>query len=155
MPVPDTPLAAAPPADTPASLGRTRFVSQLEVRPDDIDMFQHVHSSRYLDYVLAARFDQMARCYGMAMEEFLKLGLAWFQRSAHVEFKRPLRLGDRFQVTTWIEEMRRDTVRVEFEIRRADTSKIACDGHCHYTLVNIATGRAEPIPDWIAQRYAV
>jgi len=139
-------------------LGRTRFTSELEVRPDDIDMFQHVHSSRYLDYVLAARFDQMARCYGMAMEEFLKLGLAWFQRSAHIEFKRPLRLGDRFAVTTWIEELQRDTVRVDFEIRRRDatpTQKLCCDGHCHYTLVNVATGRAEPIPDWIASKYGI
>lgn len=118
-------------------------------------MFQHVHSSRYLDYVLAARFDQMARCYGMGMEEFLKLGLAWFQRSAHLEFKRPLRLGDRFTVTTWVEDLNRDTVRVDFEIRRADNQKISCDGHCHYTLVNFATGRGEPIPEAIAAKYAV
>ncbi len=140
---------------TGTPLGRTRFVSEMPVRPDDIDMFQHVHSSRYLDYVLAARFDQMARCYGMAMEEFLKLGLAWFQRSAHFEFKRPLRLTDRFTVTTWIQEMDRDSVRVEFEIRKAANNKVCCDGHCHYTLVNVATGRASPIPDWIAARYAI
>jgi len=127
----------------------------MHVRPDDIDMFQHVHSSRYLDYVLAARFDQMARCYRMAMDEFLKLGLAWFQRSAHIEFKRPLRLGDAFSVTTWIQAMDRDTVRVEFQIHRADTKKLCSDGHCEYTLVNVATGRAQSIPTWIAQRYAV
>ena len=148
----------SPAAPAPRALGRTRFTTDLEVRPDDIDMFQHVHSSRYLDYVLAARFDQMARCYGMAMEEFLKIGLAWFQRSAHIEYKRPLRLGDRFTVTTWIEEMQRDTVRVDFEIRRHEanqTTKLACDGHCHYTLVNVATGRAEPIPDWIAVKYGI
>ena len=149
---------SSPAAPHPVSLGRTRFATDLDVRPDDIDMFQHVHSSRYLDYVLAARFDQMARCYGMAMEEFLRIGLAWYQRSAHIEYKRPLRLGDRFTVTTWIEEMQSDTVRVDFEIRRHEanqTTKLACDGHCHYTLVNVATNRAEPIPDWIASKYAV
>lgn len=151
----------APENTTPAAgpagptLGRTHFISEMQVRPDDIDMFQHVHSSRYLDYVLAARFEQMARCYGMAMEEFLKLGLAWFQRSAHIEFKRPLRLGERFTVTTWIDDIERDTVRVQFEIRRAENEKICTDGHCHYTLVNVATGRAEVIPDWIATRYAI
>lgn len=149
----ETPVT--PDDGTPTRLGKTHFVSEMQVRPDDIDMFQHVHSSRYLDYVLTARFDQMARCYGMAMEEFLKLGLAWFQRSAHVEFKRPLRLGERFTVTTWIQEMEKDTVRVEFEIRRAENQKVCCDGHCHYTLVNVATGRAETIPSWIATRYAV
>lgn len=149
-------MAAPPIPASPRTLGRTRFTSELQVRPDDIDMFQHVHSSRYLDYVLTARFDQMARCYGMGMGEFLKLGLGWYQRSAHLEFKRPLRLGDRFTVTTWIESIDSDTVRVDFEIRRAEAGqKLCCGGHCHYTLVTVATGRAEPIPDWIADKYAV
>ena len=40
----------------------SRFETELQVRPDDIDMNQHVHNSRYFDYVLAARYDQMARC---------------------------------------------------------------------------------------------
>jgi acyl-CoA thioester hydrolase/thioesterase-3 len=135
--------------------GRTRFTTELSVRPDDIDMFQHVHGSRYLDYVLAARFDQMERCYGMSMAEFLRQGLAWFQRSAHIEFKRPLRLADAFEVITWIESMDTDTVRVDFEIRRADNRKICADGHCHYTLVNVATGRAEVIPEVVARHYAI
>lgn len=159
MTAPGTPSPdPAPAAGGAPTLGRTRFTTDLDVRPDDIDMFQHVHSSRYLDYVLAARFDQMARCYGMAMEEFLRIGLAWYQRSAHIEYKRSLRLGDRFTVTTWIEEMDRDTVRVDFQIRRREetgATKLCCDGHCHYTLVNVATGRAEPIPDWIAMKYGV
>ncbi len=49
----------------------------MAVRPDDIDMNQHVHNSRYFDYVLAARYDQMSRCYKMSMEEFLKAGFGW------------------------------------------------------------------------------
>ncbi|HND56276.1 MAG TPA: thioesterase family protein [Pirellulaceae bacterium] len=144
-----------PTPEAPLTLGRSRFVTELQVRPDDLDLFQHVHSSRYLDYVLAARFEQMATGYGMSMQEFFKLGLAWYQRAAHIEYKRPLRLGDRFSVTTWIEAMTRDTVEVHFEIRRQDNGKISCDGNCHYTLVSLATGRAEPIPDWIARKYAV
>ena len=48
-----------------------RFETEHVVRPDDIDMFQHVHSSRYLDYVLAARYEQMAPCYGMPWEDFI------------------------------------------------------------------------------------
>ena len=39
------------------------FESELTVRPDDIDMNNHVHNSKYLDYVLAARYDQMGRCF--------------------------------------------------------------------------------------------
>lgn len=133
----------------------TKFETALQVRPDDIDMFEHVHASRYLDYVLAARYDQMARCYQMSMEAFLQLGLGWYQRVAHLEFKRPLRLGDRFIVRTWVEEFCKDGVKIGFEILKDSAGKVCCDGWCHYTLVNLQTGRAEPIPDWIGQKYSV
>ncbi len=64
------------PAPTPPTLLRSKFESEMQVRPDDIDMNRHVHNSRYFDYVLAARYDQMARCYGMPMEEFLRTASA-------------------------------------------------------------------------------
>lgn len=147
-------------SDSPASSvsivpGRTRFVTEMTVRPDDIDMHQHVHASRYFDYLLAARYDQMARCYGMPMEAFLERGLGWFTRTSHFEYKRPLRLGERFTVTTWIEEFHRDGVRVRFEMHRADPRKLACQGWCDFTLVELETGRARAIPQDIARIYAV
>src|SRR2546423_5307566 len=96
-------------AKTP--LGRSRFETEVQVRPDDIDMNQHVHGSRYFDYVLAARYDQMARCYKMSMEEFLSAGLGWFIKTAHLEYKRPLRLGDQLLIRTWVVEIARTDVK--------------------------------------------
>jgi acyl-CoA thioester hydrolase/thioesterase-3 len=136
-------------------LGRTRFESELQVRPDDLDMYAHVHGSRYIDYVLAARLDQMERCYGMGMAKFAELGLAWFIRTAHLDYKRPLLMGEWFIVRTWIEEMYTAGVRVGFELLKREKRKLACDGWFHYTLVSAKTGRAVPIPEDIARRYAV
>ena len=135
--------------------GRTRFETELQVRPDDIDMNQHVHASRYQDYVLAARYDQMSRCYGMAMEEFTKAGFGWFVKTAHVEYKLALALGDSFIVRTWVEEIVRTDVKVCFQILRKATGKLSCDGWFDYTMINLDTGRMETIPDWIAAKYAV
>ena len=136
-------------------LGRSRFESELAVRPDDIDMNQHVHNSRYFDYVLAARYDQMARCYGMPMEEFIKLGFGWVVRTAHVEYKRPLNLGDVMVVRTWIDELHRDGVKVHFEILKKPAGKMCASGYFDYTMVSIETGRAVTIPQWIAEKYAI
>ena len=137
------------------TLGRTKFETELQVRPDDMDMNAHVHGSRYFDYVLAARYDQMERCYGLSMEEFARHGLGWFIRTAHVDYKRPLRLGERFIVRTWIEEFQDDGVKVMFEIVKQANGKLACDGWFDYTMVSLKTGRAEKIPDWIAAKYAI
>lgn len=133
----------------------SQFESELLVRPDDIDMNQHVHNSRYFDYVLAARYDQMARCYKMSMEEFLKHGFGWVVRTAHVDFKRPLGMGDTAIIRTRVEEVLKDGVRVSFEIIRKATSKVACDGWFLYTMISVQTGRAEAIPAWIVEKYSV
>lgn len=136
-------------------LGRTKFETELQVRPDDIDMNQHVHGSRYFDYVLAARYDQMARCYKMSMDEFQKVGYGWFVRTAHVEYKRPLRMGETFVVRTWVDEIFKDGVRVQFQILRKSTGKLCSDGYFDYTMVGLETGRAETLPDWIVEKYAI
>ena len=133
----------------------TTFETEMQVRPDDMDMNQHVHSSRYLDYVLAARYDQMARCYQMPMEEFIQLGLGWYVRTAHVEYKRPLGLGEWFKVQTRVAEVFKDGVKVEFAILKQKTGKLVSDGWFHYTMVNLKTGRAEIIPDWIVTKYSI
>ena len=139
------------------TLGKTKFETTLQVRPDDIDMNQHVHGSRYMDYVLAARYEQMARCYQMSREDFLQASYGWFVGTAHLQYTRPLALGDRFIVRTWVEEISRSGVKVEFEIYRqvGERLKISCDGWFDYTMVNLKTGRAEVIPDWIAAKYSI
>ena len=136
-------------------ISKSRFTSELQVRPDDIDMNQHVHASKYFDYVLAARYDQMERCYRMGMEEFLARGLGWFVRSAHIEYKRPLKVAEWFTVTTWVAEIMRDSVRVDFEICRKANGKVTASGHCVYTLVDTQSGRAQSIPKDIQAKYSI
>jgi acyl-CoA thioester hydrolase/thioesterase-3 len=133
----------------------TRFETELQVRPDDIDMNQHVHNSRYFDYVLAARYDQMARCYKMSMEYFVKGGFGWVVKAAHLEYKRPLNLGDTIVVTTWVEEIRKNGVTVRFEIRKKSSGKLACDGSFDYTMIDLQTGRAAAIPAPVVEKYSV
>ena len=133
----------------------SKFETELAVRPDDIDLYQHVHSTRYLDYVLAARFDQMERCYGMSMQAFADRGLGWFMASATIHFKRPLGWGDRMTIRTWIEEINENGCRVAFEIDKLPNGKRVCDGHCTYTLVTLANGRATSLPEDVRAKYSI
>jgi len=133
----------------------SKFESVLQVRPDDIDMNQHVHNSRYFDYVLAARYDQMARCYGMSMEEFLEAGYSWVVETAHLEYKRPLNLGDAMIVRTSIQEILKQGVKVRFEILKEKNNKLCCAGYFDYKMIDVKTARAETIPKWIIEKYSV
>ena len=136
-------------------LNKSKFESILQVRPDDIDMNQHVHSSKYIDYVLAARFDQMNRCYKMPITEFTKHGYGWVVKNTFIEYKRALVLGDEILVRTYIDEMQKDGVKVNFEILKNDTMKISCTGYFNYTMIDLKTARAAIIPEWIIARYSI
>lgn len=133
----------------------SKFESELQVRPDDIDLYQHVHSSRYMDYVLAARFDQMERCYGMPMSEFQKLGYGWVVAAAQQNFRRPLVMGDRMIVRCWIEKFTLIGLRLNFEIDRKADGKRACDGWLDYVMISLESGRPARIPDSIRQKYSI
>jgi thioesterase-3 len=131
------------------------FISDFRVRPDDIDMFNHVHNSKYFDYVLAARYEQMERCYRMPMEEFVEQGLGWVVRTAHVHYKRPLILGDEFSVQTWIETIHEKGCRVSFEIRIKKTDKVASNGWFDYTMIELKSGAGVKISEEIIGRYSI
>ncbi|MCC8426960.1 thioesterase family protein [Mucilaginibacter sp. UR6-11] len=130
------------------------FQTEYRVRPDDIDMYRHVHNSKYFDYVLAARYDQMECCYGMAMEAFLNQGLGWVVRTVYMDYKRPLILGDYFIVTTSIESIDEKLCRIKFGVKNKASNKLCCDGWFDFVLITMADGRATKIPADVIAHYA-
>lgn len=136
-------------------LNTTIYQTELVVRPDDIDMFQHVHSSKYMDYVLAARYDQMNRCYNNPMSSYLEKGLGWVITSCTMNFKRALKLGDTMLVQTQLIEATDKMVKVNFFIKNKTSGKLCCDGHFDYAMIHIASGKAEPIPAWAMEKYTL
>ena len=133
----------------------SRFETELTVRPDDVDLYQHVHSTRYLDYVVAARFEQMDRCYGMPMRVFSERGLGWFMSAATMRFKRPLGMGEKMVVRCWIERFTETGCVLGFEIDKHANGKRVFDGHCDYTLVTLANGRATVLPEDVKAKYSI
>ena len=139
--------------DTPQQY--SSFISKFKVRPDDIDMFNHVHNSTYFDYVLAARYEQMETFYKMPMETFLRQGYGWVIRTAYVDYKRPLGLGDTFTVQTGIETINSKGCRVKFEIKISKTGKLACDGWFDYVMINISNGKSVKVSDEMIEKYSI
>lgn len=133
----------------------SQFTSEFKVRPDDIDMFNHVHNSTYFDYVLAARYEQMEENYNMSMEEFLNLGFGWVVRSAFVDYKRPMGLGDHFSVTTGIESINEKGCRVKFDIKIRKTGKIACDGWFDYVMIDLKNGKSVKVSEEMILKYSI
>ena len=83
------------------------------------------------------------------------MGLGWFVRTFHIDYKRPLSLGEWMIVTTWVDEIETESVKVNFEISKKANGKLATEGFGIYTLVNLKTGRAETIPEQVLAKYSI
>jgi acyl-CoA thioester hydrolase/thioesterase-3 len=132
-----------------------RFQTEIIVRPDDIDLNNHVHSTKYLDYFLAARFTQMRDCYTMPIEDFVARGLNWVANVFQIEYKRSLKLNDIAIVETGIGELNGAHVKVVFRILNKQTMKIAAEGYGIFTMINLESGRSVKIPDDIIEHYSL
>lgn len=130
------------------------FETEVTVRPDDIDMNNHVHYSRYLDYILMARYDQMQKDYKVAMDEFVKRGFSWVASEVNIQYKRPILLGDgTVRVRTQLEEFHGAKVLINFWIVKGERDKVAAQGTVSFTMVSIQSGRPTRVPDDIVAQY--
>ena len=131
------------------------FESELNVRPDDIDMFNHVHNSKYLDYVLAARYEQMDKFYGMSWEKFSAQGYGWVVAKVTINFKRSLKMGDKMIVKTGILEMNEKGSTVQFEIINKTAGKVASDGIFEYVMIDLKTQRSCKVNEEMIKAYSI
>lgn len=131
------------------------FTSEVIIRPDDIDLNDHVHFTKYLDFFLAARYEQMEQNYKISMEEFWHMRLNWVASSMQINYKRALKLGDIALVKTKVESFNRAQVTVNFWIHSKKSNKLTADGYGLFTLINIDNGRPAQIPTDIINRYSI
>lgn len=131
------------------------FESEITIRPDDIDMNNHVHNSRYLDFVLAARYEQMTNNYKMSMDKFHKLNFNWVVSSVHIEYKRALTLDDKILVRTKVDSINGAQSQVNFRIIKKDNEKIAAEGFIIYTMISLKSGKPVRIPEEIVKKYSI
>ncbi|AGF77511.1 putative thioesterase [Desulfocapsa sulfexigens DSM 10523] len=132
------------------------FETDITVRPDDIDMNNHVHYSRYLDYILMARYDQMKKDYKVAMEEFVARGFSWVATEVNIQYKRPILLQDGVvKVRTQLEEFHGARVMINFWIVKGEREKVAAQGNVSFTMITVKSGRPTRVPDDIAAQYQI
>ena len=132
------------------------FETEIIVRPDDIDMNNHVHNSKYLDYLLAARYDQMKKNYKVPMEEFLNRGYSWVASATNIHFKREIKLGDNVVVRTQLNSFEGAQVTINFWIIVIrEHEKIAAEGQAVYTLVSSKNGRPIRLPEDLLVKYTI
>ena len=131
------------------------FESEIAIRSDDIDLNNHVHNTKYIDYVLAARYDQMINEYKMSMKDFEELGYNWIVSITYIEYKRALNLDDKILVRTQMDSVNGAQCKVNFWIVKKENNKIAALGYLTYTMISLKSGRPVRVPEEIIKKYSI
>jgi len=75
--------------------------SSIQVRFHDCDPFNHLNNSRYIDYVFAARTDQLREHYQLNLYHIAReKGIGWVSVQTQISYLAPANLGEDLTIVT-------------------------------------------------------
>jgi acyl-CoA thioester hydrolase len=138
---------------TPWDFANPHIVT-VEVRPEDIDAYQHVNNAVYLSWLDRAAWSHSAML-GISLEECvrsLRRGMA--AHRTEIDYLRAAVLRDRVLVGTWITESDlKLRVQRRFQVRRAADGATLARARIDYVCINLDSGRAARMPEVFQHAY--
>jgi acyl-CoA thioester hydrolase len=134
----------------------TPHVVTLEVRPADIDAYEHVNNSVYLAWLDRAAWSHSA-ALGISLDECvntLRRGMA--AHRTEIDYLRAAVSGDQVLVGTWIAETdQKLRIQRRFQVRRAADGETLARARTDYVCINLDSGRAARMPDLFQRSYVI
>ncbi len=111
------------------------FKHKLFVRYFETDQMGVVYYSHYLVWFEAARTD-MLKTRGLSYKEFEKMGYFLPVAEAHCKYIVPAHYEEDIIVETWIEEIKRASVRISYNVVREEDGKCLAVGYTVHPCIN-------------------
>jgi acyl-CoA thioester hydrolase len=128
-----------------------RFSTVQRVRFGDLDAMQHMNNVEFLRFFETARiawFRHVVPDHTPTRREVFGFIFA----ECHIAYRAPAFFDE--DIRTWIRptELKRSSVRLEFEMRVESDGRLVADGYGVMVGYDYAEGRAQPIPDSFRER---
>jgi acyl-CoA thioester hydrolase len=105
-----------------------------------------VQPANYLRYMQEAAFDASAAA-GYDLARYQAMGSHWLIRETEIDYLRPLRYGDAFELRTWVADFRRVRSRRAYEFRLASSGIPVARASTDWVFLDTATERPASIPE--------
>jgi acyl-CoA thioester hydrolase len=129
------------------------FVKEFEAPASAIDMMGHVNNKEYVRWMEEVAIEH-STAQGWPMERYLQSGGAWYVRSHFIEYLRPVLLGGRITICTWVAAMdERTSPRRTLFVRREPRLQILARAETQWTFVDTKRGRSIPVPDEVRNSF--
>ncbi|MGZ3509419.1 MAG: acyl-CoA thioesterase [Vulcanimicrobiaceae bacterium] len=115
-------------------------ISRIRLR--DCDAFGHLHNSRFIDYFMEAREDQLRACYDLDLVEHArKTGQTWLVTNSQIRYFAPAAYGSQVQIVTRL--YAHDDARLHVEGRMYDSAQATLLAlfWCTFRAVQLPEGR--------------
>lgn len=131
--------APSPPLDPISPI----HVYRVEVGASAIDANGHANNVEFVRWMQEAAVSQ-ADAVGCTAAT-LVAGATWVVRSHHIEYSKPALLGDRIEVRTWVENVRRAFSLRKYEFVRHVDGTMLARGETDWVFIDSAAGRPRSI----------
>lgn len=125
-----------------------------EVRFSDLDLYKHVNSKHYIDFVSTSRLVFMKQRFDLSMEGLAEKGYGFYLTKSTVNYKRPIVGLQTVRTKSFVEEFIGNKIlKVRFDMMTEDESRLFADGYLEFTVVDLKTNRTASAPDWFQQYF--
>ena len=129
------------------------FSTLQRVRFGDLDAMQHMNNVEFMRFFETARIDWFVQ----ALPEHhpgRREAFGFIFAECHIRYRAPAFFND--EIRTWIRpvEMKRSSIRLEFEMRVESDDRLVADGWGALVGYDYGAGKAQPLPDDVRERIA-
>ena len=101
------------------------LTSQATVRFQDCDPYGHLYNSKYIDYFMNAREDQVLEHYDLDIYRQIKtVGLGWVVVQNQIAYLEPANLMERVRITSKIIQYTKRVLTVELQMLRETSDQL-------------------------------
>jgi thioesterase-3 len=122
--------------------------SKVKVRFQDCDPFNHLNNSKYIDYFINAREDQLINHYDLNIYEHVKkFGKGWVVFSSQISYFRPALLMEEVVIESQLVAFTNRVLKVEMKMWNADKTilkSVFWSEFTHFDLMKQKTASHSP-----------
>ncbi|HET8963291.1 MAG TPA: acyl-CoA thioesterase [Chitinophagales bacterium] len=130
--------------------------TEVLIRFSDCDPFNHLNNSKYIDYFLNAREDQLLQYYDLDLFAYSKTtGCAWVVGQHKIAYLKPAFTMEKVIIESTIVEWNTNNVLVEFKMWNSEKTKLKSLMWTYFHYYNLATQKSEIHPEEINAKFKV
>ncbi len=123
----------------------------IRVRYAETDQMGHAYYANYLVWFEQAR-TALFRSRGTTYKEVEAMGYKLPVVEAWAKYREEVKYDDLIHVRVWVEEIKRASIRINYEVINTTTGKIATEGYTWHVLVGTDM-KAKTIPDFLKELF--